>query len=176
MTSDNDDPAAITPAKRPRPSEDRTSPGSQNSTEARTPLGNLTATSDVFGDEEFHLPASARTTAPNPNPPSITIESAYERPPNESSTLKTLKGTRLEPLRALLAPLPERFSIKIVALSKATLDLSQKIKQQEASASRFDKPIVERDDHGNLVIDEQTGEQKTSIFIPRSIRDKNPVS
>ena len=97
MTSDNDDPAAITPAKRPRPSEERTSPGSQNSTEERTPLGNLTATSAASSNEEFHLHASARITASTPTPPSITIESAYERPPNESNALKTLKGTRLEP-------------------------------------------------------------------------------
>ena len=32
-----------------------------------------------------------------------------------------------------------------------------------------------RDEHGKAVIDDMTGEEKTVAFIPRSIRDKNPV-
>ena len=165
MTSDKDDLAAITPAKRPQTSAEGSPPGSQNSTEERTPLGNLTMTTAASSDEEFNLPAPARTPATTPTTPSITIESAYDRPPNEPNALKALKGTRLEPLGALLAPLPERSIIKIVALSKATLDLAQKIKQREASASRFNKPVVKRDEHGNPVIDKETGE-KNFYFCP----------
>ena len=69
----------------------------------------------------------------------------------------------------------EQFIIHIVALSRATLDLTQKIKQRDSSASRFTKQVVVLDEHRKAVIDDETGAKITTDFIPRSVRDKNPV-
>ena len=165
MSSENDDAAASNPAKRRR----------------------LPRVSDVHGNEENrnntddHSTSSDSTfvvrTAGAPIAPLIpvTISTPYVRPPNEPNAIKSLKGTKLEPLRALLAPLPERFITTIVAQSRAALDLSSKIKQRESSYSRFTERIVVRDEHGKAVTDAESGAPVTEQFIPRSIRDKNPV-
>ena len=143
--------------------------------------------SDVHGNEENrnntddHSTSSVSTffvrTAGVPIAPLIpvTISTPYVRPPNKPNAIKSLKGTKLEPLRALLAPLPERFITTIVAQSRAALDLSSKIKQRESSYSRFTERIVVRDEHGKAVTDAESGAPVTEQFIPRSIRDKNPV-
>ena len=166
MSSKNDDTAASNRAKRPRPSR----------------------VSDVHGNEDNrnntddHSAASSKTTfvvrttgAPVTQLISVTISTPYVRPPNEPNAIKSLKGTKLEPLRALLAPLPERFITTIVTQSRAALDLSSKIKQRESSYSRFTERIVVRDEHGKAVTDAESGAPVTEQFIPRSIRDKNPV-
>lgn len=143
MTSDNNETATVTPAKRPRTSLPESDIGTQNSSEEKTPLGGNAGSAALSSDGEINFPNPARTL--DPPPPPLTIDSAYVRPPNKPNALKALKGTRLESLRALLAPLPEQFITKIVALSRATLDLAQKIKQREASAAHFEQPVVVRD-------------------------------
>ena len=71
--------------------------------------------------------------------------------------------------------LPERFTTTIVAQSRAALDLSLKIKQRESSYSQFTKQVIVRDGHGKAVTNGESGETITEHFIPRSIRDRNPV-
>ena len=63
----------------------------------------------------------------------VTISTPYIRPPDKPNTIKSLKGIKLEPLRALLVPLLERFATTIVAQSWTALDLSLKFKQRESS-------------------------------------------
>jgi len=89
--------------------------------------------------------------------------------------VKSLKGTKLEPLLALIALLPKIFTTTIVARSRVALDLSLKIKQRESSYSRFAERIVTSDEHGKAVTDTKSGETITNTFIPWSISDKNPV-
>ena len=55
------------------------------------------------------------------------------------------------------------------------LDLLLNIKQREVSHLRFDSQVVVRDSDDKAVADDSTGKEKTVAFIPRSIRDKNPV-
>jgi hypothetical protein len=166
MSSTNDDAAASNPAKRRRL--------------PRVSYGN--GTEDDRNNADDHSAASSETTyvvrttgAPVTQLIPVTISTAYARPHNEPNAIKSLKGTKLEPLRALLAPLPERFITTIVAQSRAALDLSSKIKQRESSYSRFTERIVVRDEHGKAVTDAESGAPITEQFIPRSIRDKNPV-
>ena len=141
--------------------------------------------SDVNGTEENrnnnddHSAASSKTTfvvrttgAPITPLVPVTIFTPYVRPPNEPNTIKSLKGTKLEPLRALLAPLPEIFTNIIVAQSWTALDLSLKIKQSRSSHSRVTKRVFVRDEHDKAVTDADSGETITKHVILRCIRDK----
>jgi hypothetical protein len=133
MSSKNDDAAASNPAKRCR----------------------LPRVSNVIGNRENrnntddHSTTSSTTTkyivrtGGAPVTPLIpgTISTPYVCPPNEPNAIKSLKGTKLEPLRALLAALPERFTTTIVDQSRAALDLSLKIKQRESSYSQFTERV-----------------------------------
>ena len=165
MSSENDDAAASNRAKRPRPSR----------------------VSDVHGNEDNrnntddHSAASSETTfvvrttgAPVTQLIPVIISTPYVRPPNEPNAIKSLKGTKLEPLRAFLEPLPERCTTTIVTQSQAVLDLSLNIKQRESSYSHFTERVVVRNEHGKAVTDAKSGATVTEDFIPRSIRDKNP--
>ena len=161
MSSENDDAAASNPAKRRR----------------------LPGVSDVNGNKENrnntddHRAASSETTyvvrttgAPVPPMIPVTISTPYVRPPNEPNTVKSLKGTNLEPLRELIAPLAERCTTTIVAQSRAALDHSSKIKQRESSYFQFTERVI-RDEHGKTVTDAKSGATITEQFVPRSIRD-----
>ena len=104
----------------------------------------------------------------------------YLRDPNPPSqpkidALKNLKGTRLAPLEKLLAPHPPSFITTIIESSSSMLTLLFTIKQREISFRRFDSQVVARSSDGTAIIDQTTGEEKMVPFIPRSIRDKNPV-
>ena len=168
MSIANDIDASSKTAKRPRTTARVSDIGMGNERDETPPADDGSSTASTNG--EFTFPAF-RNTDPLP----LTINSEYVHPPNEPNALKALKGTKLEPLRALLATLPERFITHIAALSRATLDLAQKIKQRDSSASRFNKQVVVLDEHGKAVLDDETGAKKTTDFIPRSVRDKNPV-
>lgn len=166
MSSENDDAAASNPAKRRRLPR----------------VSNVGGNEDIRNNTDDHSAASSETTyvvrtpgAPVATLIPVTISTPYVRAPNEPNAIKSLKGTKLEPLRALLAPLPEKFTTTIVAQSRAALDLSAKIKQRESSYSRFTERVVVRDEHGKAVTDAESGAPITEQFIPRSIRDKNPV-
>ena len=104
----------------------------------------------------------------------VTIFTSYVRPPNELNAVKSLKGTKLEPLRALLALLPEKFTTTIVAQSWVALDLSLKIKQRESSYSQFTKQVVVRDEHGKATTDTESGETITEHYIPLSLGTRIP--
>ena len=101
----------------------------------------------------------------DPNPPS--------QP--KIDALKNLKGSRLAPLEKLLAPHPPSFITTIIESSSSMLTLLFTIKQREISFRRFDSQVVARSSDGTAIIDQTTGEEKMVPFIPRSIRDKNPV-
>ena len=101
----------------------------------------------------------------DPNPP----------PQTKVNALKKLKGSRLEPIVKLLAPHPVTFITTTISAVNEMLHLLQNIKQRECSFQRFDSQIVVRDKDGKAVKDDATGKDKTVTFIPRSIRDKNPV-
>ena len=114
MSSKNDDAAASNPAKRrllPRVS------GINGNRENRKTDNHSTTSSKT---------AYIVRTRGTPVTPLIlvTISMPYVCPPNKPNAIKSLNGTQLEPLRALLAPLPERFITIIVAQSWAALDLS----------------------------------------------------
>ena len=98
-------------------------------------------------------------------------------PPTQAKTtaLKKLVGSRLEPIKKLLAPHPTSFITTTIASSNAMLTLLLNIKQREISFLRFDSQVVVRDNNGKAVIDDVTNKEKTVAFIPRSIRGKNPV-
>ncbi len=117
-------------------------------------------TSDMDQDEELLAPSSKSA---------VLDESTY------SAHMKSIKGTQLEPLLALLATQPEELHPTIIAKSKAMLALTDNIKQRESSHKRFDEPMVLKDDKGQPIMDEETGEPKTVGFIPRSVRKKVPV-
>ena len=60
---------------------------------------------------------------------------AETKPP---SILKSIKGTKFEPLTPLIESQPVELHKTIVAKAKATLALADNIKQREASLQRFD--------------------------------------
>ena len=98
-------------------------------------------------------------------------------PPTQVKTtaLKKLVGSRLEPIKNLLAPHPPSFVTTTIASLNAMLTLLLNIKQREISFLRFDSQVVVRDNSGKAVIDDVANKEKTVVFIPRSIRGKNPV-
>ena len=71
-----------------------------------------------------------------------------------------MKGTKLEPLIAVLAPLPKSYTTVIAVQAKAALAVSLQIKQREASFFRFNKQVVATDKSGNPIRDEESGEYK----------------
>ena len=163
MSSENDDAAASNPAKR-----------------CRLPrVSDVNGNKDNRDNKDNHSAASSETTyvvrttgAPVPPMIPVTISTPYVRPPNEPNTVKSLKGTNLEPLRELIAPLAERCTTTIVAQSRAALDHSSKIKQRESSYFQFTERVI-RDEHGKTVTDARSGATITEDVIPRSSRDKN---
>ena len=75
--------------------------------------------------------------------------------------LKAPKGTKIDPLRVLLALQPRNLPTNTIDLSKSMLDLSQKeIRQRESNYSRFNEQVVERDCDGKAVVDTESGAGK----------------
>ena len=93
----------------------------------------------------------------------------------KNTVLKKLVGSRLEPIKNLLAPHPPSFITTAIASSSAMLDLLFNIKQREIIFIRFDSQVVVRDSDDKAVTDDTTGKEKNVDLIPRSIRGKNPV-
>ena len=56
--------------------------------------------------------------------------------------LKAPKGTKINPIRVLLAPQPRKLLTNTIDISKSMLDLSQKIRQRESNYSRFNEQVV----------------------------------
>ena len=83
-------------------------------------------------------------------------------PPTQAKTtaLKKLVGSRLEPIKKLLAPHPTSFITTTIASSNAMLTLLLNIKQQEISFLRFDSQVVVRDSDGKAIIDDVTKKEK----------------
>ena len=101
MSSENDDAAAGNPDKCRRLPRVGYSNGNE---ENRNTDNNSAASSETT--------FVVRTTgAPVTQLIPVTISTTYVRPPNEPNAIKSLKGTKLEPLRALLAPLYVSFDI-----------------------------------------------------------------
>ena len=118
MSSEKGDAVASNRAKRPQPSRVSDVHGNEDNRNNR----------DDYSAASSETTFVVRTTgAPVTQLIPVTNSTPYARPHNEPNAIKSLKGTKLEPLRALLAPLPERFITTIVAQSRAALDLSSKI-------------------------------------------------
>ena len=93
----------------------------------------------------------------------------------EHGKLKALRGTKLDPLCALLAMQPAIVNTTIIDISRLMLNLDQNIRQQESSDSRFTKPLNNRDSGGQPAVATESGDNPPQEFIPRSVRIKNPV-
>ena len=140
MSSNNDDNAASGPNKRPRPDPE---------TAVRDPCFDSSESESnsqsSMGYEYTNATATATATLPivrfsdQPNEP-------------EKKSLKALQGTKLDPIRALLAPQPEVFITTIIASSKAMLDLLQTTRQQESSHARLTESLVLRDGQGQPIL------------------------
>ena len=122
MSSDNDENAASNPAKCQRPASRVSDVGGRPPENVDPPRGTDDESLASLSAGEFHVMTRAVDIT------SLSIYFTYDHPPSESNALKALKGTKLEPLCALLVTLPEQFTTTIVAQSQTTLDLTQKIK------------------------------------------------
>ena len=156
MSSNNDDTAASGPNKRPRPDPEAA---------ARDP---------IFDSSDGNSEDSVEYEYTNATAMLPIVKFSDQLNETEKKSLKALQGTKLDPIRALLAPQPEVFITTIIASSKAMLDLLQTTRQRESSHARFTERLVLRDDRGQPVLDTNQDEQQVN-FIPRSIRSKNPV-
>ena len=96
-------------------------------------------------------------------------------PPVPTTVTKLVKGTRLEPLATVLATQPNVLHDTIIDCSKSMLKGADNIRQRLLSHSRFKSKVTVRDADGNPEIDPTTSENKEVNFVPRSLRNPNPV-
>ena len=96
-------------------------------------------------------------------------------PPVPTTITKLVKGTRLEPLSTVLATQPKVLHDTIIDCSKSMLKGADNIRQRLLSHSRFKSKVTVRDADGNPEIDPTTSEKKEVDFVPRSLRNPNPV-
>ena len=115
MSSTNDDDAASNQKKRPRPSRVSNVCNREN----RMNMDNHSTISSTT-TKYIVRTGGAPVTLLIP----VTISTPYIHPPNKRNAIKSLNCMKIEPLRALLALLPERFATTMVAQLRVALDLS----------------------------------------------------
>ena len=133
MTSQQDENAASTSTKRPRLNGDNLTEPSDNSTrmdqtdepEPEAVKEPPIEVNPLFDTCSVDL-SFANKIVPSRQPETFTATPAPSSSQPEHGKLKALRGTKLDPLRSLLATQPATFYTTIIDLSRLMLDLSQK--------------------------------------------------
>ena len=100
-----------------------------------------------------------------------TPATAPPKEPHDDDDLSSLLGTRLEPLRDVLALQPKELQGTIISASSEMLDLLATIKQREKSYARFSKPMVHP--KSQKIMTDEAG--KELPFIPTFLRKPHPI-